>query len=66
MTAGRHLHDIPTTLHSLSHWPVLMYVASTKWWQAALYYDQQGVDEYLYVGPDFWSGYQPIHPRAAP
>jgi hypothetical protein len=79
MTAGRDMHDIHTTLFLVAHWPDLnqpacnytahrlrlLYIAVTKGWPAALYYDQQGADEYLDVTPDFWTGYQPPRPRAA-
>jgi hypothetical protein len=54
MTAGRDLHDIHTVLHMVSAWEQLLesakgyaahrmqllYIAITKGWPAALYYDQ--------------------------
>jgi hypothetical protein len=79
MTAGRDLHDIHTVLFLVAQWPDLhkvarsytahrlrlLYIAVTKGWPAALFYDQQGADEFLDVAPDFWTSYQPPHPRAA-
>jgi hypothetical protein len=73
MTAVRDLHDIHTHLHLVRHWPNLgnptkayavhrvrlLYVAITKGWQAAFYYDQQGADDFLDVSPEFWPGFQP-------
>jgi hypothetical protein len=67
MTVGRDLHDIRTTLCLLTFWPYLtdhaqrysvhrlrlLYVAVTKGWSAATYYDHQDGDEYLDVPPDF-------------
>jgi hypothetical protein len=61
MTAGRDLHDIHTILYLVSAWDnltesakahaihrmQLLYIAITKGWPAALYYDQQGTDEFL-------------------
>jgi hypothetical protein len=57
-TARRDLHDIQTTLHFTSHWPVLhpntrrytqhrlrlLYLAATKGWPAAIYCDTQAAD----------------------
>jgi hypothetical protein len=44
----------------------LLYIAITKGWPAALFYDQQGGDEFLNVPPDFWAAFQPPpRPRAA-
>jgi hypothetical protein len=77
MTAGRDLHDIHTVLHLIGHWnelsPVtqfyaahrlrLLYVPITKGWPAALFYDQQGADEFLDVGPEFWAWFQPPRGR---
>jgi hypothetical protein len=41
----------------------LLYVAITKGWPAALFYDQQGGDEFL---DKFWASFQPPQrPRAA-
>jgi hypothetical protein len=37
----------------------LLYVAITKGWPAALYYDQEGADEFLDVSPEFWTSFQP-------
>jgi hypothetical protein len=34
----------------------LLYIAVTKGWPAALFYDQQGTDEFLDVPADFWEG----------
>jgi hypothetical protein len=79
MTADRNLHDINTILHLLAHWHDLtattqnygahrlrlLYIAITKGWPAALYYDQQGTDEFLHFGPEFWTSYQPPLGRAA-
>jgi hypothetical protein len=79
MTAGRDLHDIHTVLHMVSAWEQLpepakgyaahrmrlLYIAITKGWPAALYYDQQGEDEFLDLAPDFWLQYQP-RPFTAP
>jgi hypothetical protein len=81
MTAGCNLLDIQTTLHLLTHWDHLtqasrnyiahqlhlLYIAMAKGWPAALYYDQQGTDEFLDVTPDFWASFQPpTRPRMAP
>jgi hypothetical protein len=77
MTAGRDLHDIHTILHAPAHWDSLqqgsrnytahrlrlLYIAITKGWPAALYYDQQGADEFLDVTPEFWTSFEPP-PRA--
>jgi ribonuclease BN (tRNA processing enzyme) len=80
MTAGRGMHDIHTILITAAHWDHLLpparhyvahrmrllYVAITKGWPAALYYDQQGADEFLDVSPEFWASFQPpSKPRAA-
>jgi hypothetical protein len=80
MTAGRDLHDLHTVLTLLAHWDHLLpkakdyaahrlrllYIAITKGWQAALFYDQQGEDEFLDMQPDFWTSFQPrSRPRAA-
>lgn len=79
MTAGRDLHGIHTILHLAAHWNSLdfvirsytahrmrlLYTAVTKGWQAALYYDQQGSDEFLDVSPEFWTAFQPTRSRAA-
>jgi hypothetical protein len=60
ITAGRDLHDIHTVLHLIGHWNELqpttqnyaahrlrlLYVAITKGWPAALFYDQKGADEF--------------------
>jgi hypothetical protein len=73
MTAGRDLHDIHTVLHMVSaleqlpgsakgyaaHRMSLLYITVTKGWPAALFYDQQGEDEFLDLAPDFWLQYQP-------
>jgi hypothetical protein len=32
----------------------LLYIAFTKGWPAALFYDQQGTDEFLDVSPEFF------------
>jgi hypothetical protein len=79
MTAGRDLHDIHTVLFLVAQWPDLqqpaknytahrlrlLYIAVTKGWPAALFYDQQGADEFLDVSPEFCSTYQPsTRPRA--
>jgi hypothetical protein len=67
MTTGQDLHDIHTTLFLVAQWlglqPAacnytahrlqLLYIAVTKGWPAALFYDQQGADEFLDVSPDF-------------
>lgn len=61
MTADRDLHDIHSALHRgtvarapasdscnyVAHRMRLLYVAVTKGWLAALFYDQQGADEFL-------------------
>jgi hypothetical protein len=61
MTAGRDFHDIHTVLYIVAQWADLLqptrnyvahrmrllYIAVTKGWPAALYYDQQGTDKYL-------------------
>jgi hypothetical protein len=80
MTAGRDLHDIHMVLFLVAHWTQLeqparnyaahrlrlLYVAITKGWPAALFYDQQGADEFLDVAPEFWTAYRPpARPRAA-
>jgi hypothetical protein len=80
MTAGRDLHDIHTVVYMAAHWEVLqpsartylthrmrlLYIAVTKGWPAALFYDQQGTDEFLDVPADFWAHYQPPpRPKAA-
>jgi hypothetical protein len=66
MTAGRDLHDIHTVLYMAAHWPDLnqpaknylahrmrlLYIAITKGWPAALYYDQQGTDEFSDISPE--------------
>jgi hypothetical protein len=79
ITAGRDLHDIHTILHMASAWEQLpeaakgyaahrmrlLYIAITKEWPAALYYGQQGEDEFLDLAPDFWLQYQP-RPFTAP
>jgi hypothetical protein len=71
ITAGRDLHDIHTVLFLVAHWPHLiqparnytahrlrlLYIAVTKGWPAALFYDQQGADEFLDVSPEFWTTY---------
>jgi hypothetical protein len=73
MTAGRDLHDIHTVLHMVSAWEQLpesakmyashrirlLYIAITKGWPAALFYDQQGEYEFLDLAPDFWLQFQP-------
>jgi hypothetical protein len=78
MTAGRDLHHI--VLHLLAHWECihtvtqqyaarrlrLLYVAVTKGWPAALYYDQQGANEFLGVPADFWTSYQPPPRTSSP
>jgi hypothetical protein len=78
ITSGRDLHDIHTVLYLIGHWeflePIaqhyaahrlrLLYVAITKGWPAALYYDQQGPDEFLDTEPQFWASYQPPRSRA--
>jgi hypothetical protein len=72
MTAGRDLHDIQTTLHLVAHWPYLqqtsrryaqhhlrlLYLAATKGWPAAIYYDTQAEDEFIPAEPGFWSGFK--------
>jgi hypothetical protein len=79
MIAGRDLHDVNTILHLIGHWnelqPLtqnyaahclhLLYIAITKGWPSALFYDQQGADEFLDVGPEFWTSFQPPRSRAA-
>jgi hypothetical protein len=79
MTAGRDLHDIQTTLHLAAHWPHLqqtsrsyaqhrlrlLYLAATKGWPAAIYYDTQAEDEFIPAGPGFWSGFNPPRPKTA-
>jgi hypothetical protein len=79
ITAGRDLHDIHTVLYLIGHWNALqppaqhyaahrlrlLYVAITKGWPAALYYDQQGPDEFLDTEPQFWASFQPPRSRAA-
>jgi hypothetical protein len=80
MTAGRDLHDIHTVLYMAAHWDLLqpsartyllrrmrlLYIAVTKGWPAALFYDQQGTDEFLDVPPDFWANFHPPpRPKAA-
>jgi hypothetical protein len=69
----RDLHDIQTILHLLAHWDhlqlsttkyaahglPLLYIAVTKGWPAALYFDQQGTDEFLDLPSEFWAGFQP-------
>jgi hypothetical protein len=73
MTVGRDLHDIHTVIHTAAHWQHLqpatkyyivhrmrlLYVAITKGWPVALFYDQQGGDEFLDVSPEFWETFQP-------
>jgi hypothetical protein len=44
----------------------LLYIAITKGWPAALFYDQQGGDEFLDVSPDFWATFQPPQRPARP
>jgi hypothetical protein len=67
VTSDRGLHDIHTVIHAAAHWhhlqPLtqnyiahrmrLLYIVITKGWPAALFYDQQGGDEFLDVSPDF-------------
>jgi hypothetical protein len=67
MTAGHDLHDIHTVLYAAAQWPDLhpvtrnymvhrmrlLYIAVTKGCPAALYYNQQGADEFLDVEPAF-------------
>jgi hypothetical protein len=80
VTAGQDLHDIHTVIHTAAHWQHLqaatqhytahrmrlLYVAITKGWPAALFYDQQGGEEFLDVSPEFWATFQPPQrPRAA-
>jgi hypothetical protein len=79
MMAGHDMHNIHTTLFLVAQWSELhqparnytahrlrlLYIAVTKGWPAALYYDQQGADEYLDVSSDFRTGYQPPRSRAA-
>jgi hypothetical protein len=80
MTAGRDLHDIHTVLFMAAQWTELhqvtrnyvahrmrlLHIAITKGWSAALFYDQQGTDEFLDVSPEFWSNYQPpARPKTA-
>jgi hypothetical protein len=73
MTAGRDLHDIHTVIYMAAHWDTLhptarsyltrrmrlLYIAVTKGWPAALFYDQQGTDEFLDVPADFWANFHP-------
>jgi hypothetical protein len=83
MMAGRDLHGIQTVLHLVGDWASLhkairsyaahrmrlLYIAITKGWQAALYYDQQGADEFLDISPEFWANFQrrqPQGPRRSP
>jgi hypothetical protein len=67
MTAGSDLHDIHTVLHLLALWPRLpeatqryaahrfkLNIAATRGWPAAIYYNQQGADEFLDFIPEFW------------
>jgi hypothetical protein len=63
--SNRDLHDIHTVLHTVSAWEQLpesakgyaahrmwlLYIAITKGWSAALFYDQQGEDEFLDLAP---------------
>jgi hypothetical protein len=80
MTEGRDLHDIHTVLHLAAHWEVLqsvtraflahrirlLYIAVTKGWPAALYFDQQGTDEFLDLPAEFWAGFRPpARPKVA-
>jgi hypothetical protein len=72
MAAGRDLHDIHTTLHLVSFWESmpqptklytqhrlrLLYLAATRGWPAAIYYDTHGYDEFIPSEPGFWAGYQ--------
>jgi hypothetical protein len=65
MTAGRDLHDIHTTLHLVSFWDSmpqptrlytqhrlrLLYLAATRGWPAAIYYDTHGSNEFIPFGP---------------
>jgi hypothetical protein len=51
----------------MAHRMRLLYIAVTKGWPEAVYYDQQGADEFLDVNPDFWTSFQaqPTRPKTA-
>jgi hypothetical protein len=78
MTAGRDVHDIHTTLYLVSYWDSLQpatrqytqhrlrqYLAATRGWPAAIYYDTHGSDEFIPAEPGFWAGYQQPRPVTA-
>jgi hypothetical protein len=72
MSAGRDLHDIQTVIHLVSYWPDLqhstrtytqhrlhlLYLAATRGWPAAIYFDTNGSDEFVPAELGFWAGYQ--------
>lgn len=72
MSAGRDLHDINTVIHLVSYWPDLqestrnytqhrlrlLYLAATRGWPAAIYFDTHGSDEFIPAELGFWAGYQ--------
>jgi hypothetical protein len=78
MTAGWDMHDIHTALHLVSYWDSLqpstrqyvqhrlrlLYLAATRGWPMAIYYDTHGSDKFIPSEPGFWAGYQQPRPIA--
>jgi hypothetical protein len=41
-----------------------LYLAATRGWPAAIYFDTHGSDEFIPAEPGFWAGYQQQQPRS--